>query len=299
MTLPRRGWIFLFVLVVIGLVVVATRGGEEPEKASACGDEPPRPGSGHWVCTFADDFDGDHLDRSKWTVTTSQESTFRNGPECYVDDPDTVSVADGVLRLSTIHVPQPVACPWGSGAGRPAVTPYLSGMVSTRDKFAQTYGRFEIRAAFPQVSARGVGSAVWMWPQDQVHGRGGASGEIDLVEHYSGSTPDMGMATVKYLPRFSEKPPQTGCRIDEPGDFHVYAVTWSARLITITYDGQVCLAAQWDPAPPLRAPEPFDHAFNIALTESLGIGSTALQPWLVTFPQSMKVDYVRAWRYRG
>ena len=49
-------------------------------------------------CTFADDFTGSQLNTAKWVVQKTLTSGFTTGDaphDCYVNDPDNVSVANG------------------------------------------------------------------------------------------------------------------------------------------------------------------------------------------------------------
>ena len=58
-----------------------------------------------------------------------------------------------------------------------------SGQVTTSGKFAQTYGRFSIRARMPASTVGGIHSALWLWPQSPITTQ--LLGEIDLAEVYS------------------------------------------------------------------------------------------------------------------
>jgi beta-glucanase (GH16 family) len=129
-----------------------------PTPASAvtksCGSaQVAKPGGGHWVCTFGDNFNGTVLHRRNWQVMTTATMGFSQVGECYVDDPSHVRVGGGVLTLTATKLSSPRPC------GR-IKSDYESGMIFTKDLFAQAYGRFKVRAKLP----RGVGfhSAFWM-----------------------------------------------------------------------------------------------------------------------------------------
>ncbi|MGN6722358.1 MAG: family 16 glycosylhydrolase, partial [Marmoricola sp.] len=221
-------------LLLVGglIVVVALLWQRSSGSNSSCGGEQPaRPGGGHWTCTFDDEFNGTALNPALWSVTTSARTGYHSGPECYVNNPRTLSVAGGVLSLSAIRLatPAPCATPYGVGA-----TSYASGMVTTQRHFAQAYGRFEIRAAFGGGEAGGVHSALWLYPQAQTYGGNGASGEIDMAEYYGSNAPDLGFATLKYKTWFDGQSPTVGCKIDNPAAFHVYTLVWTPQLITIS-----------------------------------------------------------------
>src|SRR3546814_16415113 len=75
---------------------------------------------------------------------------------------DPFSVDDGVLTITAAVTPQNLL---SEVEGKP----YTSGLLTTRDSFAQSYGYLEIRADMPEGQGR--------WPADRasgVEGKGGA-----------------------------------------------------------------------------------------------------------------------------
>jgi beta-glucanase (GH16 family) len=283
----RKGSIALFAFALAYAAVVAAPASAEPRASSPpCGPKAESPG-GQWKCTFGDEFASSQLDRSKWAVMTTAQSGFTHATECYVDDPSTVSVARGSLRLTTRKLAAPESC--GS-----MLSEYESGMVHTKSSFAQTYGRFEARIRFP--GGLGIHSAWWMWPRDMVYGQ--MSGEIDIAEHY-GSYPDIvsPFVHVKNL-LGGEQGRGEYCEVADPeGEFHTYAVEWlPLGGMRFVYDGKTCMTFDnWNAGIPLTYPQPFDQPFFLVLTQALmGWGENALTP-TTQFPVTMQVDYVRAW----
>ena len=107
----------------------------------ACGTKVAKAGGGYWTCTFADDFDGTRLDRTKWVPQTIfATGDALSGYACYDDDPSVVSVGGGTLNLSVRRDASASPCDYGL-----LPTPYRAGMVSTYHLFSQRYGRFEAR----------------------------------------------------------------------------------------------------------------------------------------------------------
>jgi beta-glucanase (GH16 family) len=277
------------VVLIVVLVVVVVHHGGGPDCG---GEQPARAGGGHWTCTFDDEFSGDSLDRSEWTVTTTKATGYRAGPECYVDDAANIGVRGGDLVLTAQRLRSPMTC--AGPLGGSFRTSYTSGAVSTRGHFAQAYGRFEIRARFPADQHSGVHSALWLYPARLTYGGGGTSGEIDIGEYYS-KAPQVVYPTVKYHPANPTTKLTAGCLVDQPWRWHVYAVEWTDTTITFVYDGKACWSTGWRAAAPLVHPAPFDRPFNIHLTQALGAGTNVVDPALA-MPLSMEVDYVRAWR---
>ena len=283
-----------FLLVIVGMLLAAcTSPGGSDHEGPDCGTTVDKPGGGRWTCTFVDNFRGKHLDPDKWLIQSTALTGFRNNQECYGAE-DNVVVNKGVLRLTVRSEAAPFVCQDPRGA---FTTQYTGSMVTTWKRFSQTYGRFEIRARMPDVKVAGIHSALWLWPQDEAK-RGGKpmAGEIDVAEYYS-VHPDRLIPYIHYTPAAPD-PAVTNneCLVDDPAAWHTYLLEWTPKTLTISYDGKPCLVNSWNPAAPLTKPAPFDQPFIIALTQSLGVATTANQPDAATpLPATMQVDYVRVW----
>lgn len=257
-----------------------------------CGEAITKPDGSPWVCTFAEEFDGSALDRDTWVVQTTAASGFNRGGDCVMDSPDNVSVADGTLRLTT-RKEAPFEC---SSPQEDYTSEYTSGTVMTHGTFSQAFGRFEIRAKFPDVKVPGLQGALWLWPDDPgKYGPWPLSGEIDIAEWYS-QYPDRVIPFIHYHGKNPYDPSVTNnyCVIDA-SQFHTYTVVWTESKITITFDGHTCVDHTINPASPLSAPQPFDHPFMIALTQMLGVGANSVTD-ATPVPATTEVDYVRVWK---
>lgn len=244
-------------------------------------------GSG-WVCTFVDNFDGNKLDTSKWIAQQTYTSGYQNGGECFVNSPNNVSVSGGALYLTTRRETSSFQCQYPGGSYQ---TRYTSGMVSTYGRFAQTYGRFEIRAKFPAAKVAGLQSALWLWPVDPYkYGAWPGSGEIDIAEFYS----QYADRVIPYLHYNSVSDDATltnnYCMISNVSAFHSYVAEWTPTAITIKYDGQTCMSHTLS-----GGSQPFDQPFMVALTQALGQGSNAVTD-STPMPATTAVDYVRVWK---
>jgi beta-glucanase (GH16 family) len=251
-----------------------------------CGPEIEKSSGGYWVCTFDDEFSGTSLNPAKWDAVTTATTGFTSGGECYVNDPQHIGVSDGHLTLTATKLAGPGHC-------GPTASLYRSGMVTTRYRFAQTYGRFEVRAKLPP--GTGFQPALWMYPRDLAYGD--RSGEIDIAEYFG--APDVVSPHIHVHDAAGvDHAPGADCHV--PGasaSFHTYAVEWlPSSGIRFLYDGVPCLTlGTWDPGPPLVAPQPFDKPFSMNLELALGSGANA--PTAGTpFPGKLLIDYVRVWR---
>lgn len=263
-----------------------TTAAPSPPSSGRCASLP-KAGGGQWQCTLSEEFDGTALNSSIWSVQTTVKSGFHSGQECFVDHPDNVSVSDGTLKLTAQREPAPFTC---ARKNKPYTTQWTSGMVMTYGKWSQLYGRFEIRAKMPTAKAKGLQTALWMWPVDPFrYGPWPASGEIDIAEWYS-NRPGYVIPYIHYLGGEATGATSWYCKVDPPEDWHSYTLEWSPQRLTILYDGAVCLSI----TPPVH---PFHQPFTIALTQALGIGEKNLfDPATTPLPATTEIDYVRAWR---
>ncbi len=260
---------------------------ERPAPASEC-QSMPKAGGGTWTCTFSDEFDGTQLDLDKWFHQTRRTAANTVDTHCATDDPDVIQVVDGALHLSVVKRDAPFDC-YGFYE-----TEYASGQVSTKGKFSQAYGRFEIRARVTGAKVPGLQEAIWMWP-DKPNGMWPGSGEIDIAEIYH-HYPDRAIPYVHYSNPIDPNVTNNFCMIDDIHEFHTFVLEWTKERIRVLYDGQVCLDDPWMPLPPYGGRQPFNKPFFLILSQMLGQGKNAFDSATTPLPASMVVDYVRVWQ---
>ena len=116
-----------------------------------------------YVQSWSDEFDGDELDRNKWSV----DDGFWFGGSVstmHTDDDEQLNVSDGMLNMTVT--------PDRYGAFEMQGT-----YMSTSGRFALSYGKVEIRAKLAY--GNGQFPAFWMMPTDMMNMGGG---EIDIME---------------------------------------------------------------------------------------------------------------------
>lgn len=271
-------------------------GATSPLKTAApnCGaPAPQRPDGSRYVCSFVDDFTGNKLDTDKWLV---QETWFSGmtsvNRDCYVNNPATVAVGAGYLALTARRNLPPFICrsPFGQ-----FVTNSTASTVVTRDKFTQTYGRFEFRAKMPPVVGPGAHTALWLYPQNHVYGPWPHSGEIDVAEYFS-VHPTNVYPSVHYQGENIFQSTGLNCPVaGASGRFHEYAVEWTPTVMRFFYDGALCFQHSWTPSAPLSPPKPFDQPFYLVLTQVWGHGKNAVT-WQTPNSAMLLVDWVRVWK---
>ncbi|UOE93544.1 carbohydrate binding domain-containing protein [Alkalihalobacillus sp. LMS39] len=260
---------------------------------------------GDWSLTWEDNFDGDELDLSKWTIDTGNgfvqpDGTYVPGwgnEELQYYHENNVKVEDGRLILEGRK--EQVSDNRGTYQ-------YTSGKVHTQGKFSQKYGKFEAKMKLP--AGQGYWPAFWMMPEHDVYGGWAASGEIDIMEaaggrvdhiggaiHYGGQWPNNTYTAKDYY--FPEGQDIT--------DFNVYSVEWEPGEIRWYVNGNLYQTLNnWsststgNPAP-FAYPAPFDQEFHLILNLAIG-GWYGGNPDATTpFPGQVEVEYVRAYELTG
>jgi beta-glucanase (GH16 family) len=216
-----------------------------------------------WYLLWHDEFEGDSLDETKWVA---EDAALVKNKELQYYTPDDVYVHDGVLTLRSQKRPM---------GGRE----YTSGLVETKGKFAQKYGRFEIRAKLP--ATRGMWPAHWLLPAD-----GRWPPEIDIMEMV-GHKPTMVLGTIhwgkwpnnRYYSQCYKGP-------DFSKDFHTFAIEWEPGSIKWFVDGKQYSQVK------AHVPE---EPFYIILNTAVGGMWPGNPDETTVFPQYHDIDYVRVY----
>ncbi|MFS3130090.1 family 16 glycosylhydrolase [Nocardioides sp. Bht2] len=257
-----------------------------PKVSDACGLRPAKSDGTLWACSFVDEFNGTSLDTSKWIpqvygYATGSEQAFA----CYSGSPENVAVRNGALQLTLVKRDAPALCSNGESETR-----YWSGMVSTYERFSQTYGRFEARIKSQASKVPGLHEAFWLYVDPRY--TNGLGGEIDIMETYS-SHPNLAIPYLHYdsnPEQVTSGPNQTtsfGCTASR-GTFHTYRLEWTATKIQIFVDDRLCLTNTSGDAA-------FRQNFMVAFTQALG--GPGNEPTSQTpLPATMSVDWVRVWK---
>ncbi len=134
-----------------------------------------------FTLVWSDEFDGTELDKNKWDY--SWWITERKGGYWHED---MVRVEGGNLIISAEYKDEPLEYRYPEYDWvKPYKAGWYTGKVSTRDKYLQTYGYFEVRCKLPK--ATGMWSAFWMMNDDGVYnvdGSGKDGTEIDVFESF-------------------------------------------------------------------------------------------------------------------
>ncbi|WP_269541393.1 glycoside hydrolase family 16 protein [Cerasicoccus fimbriatus] len=253
-----------------------------------------------WALVWADEFDGDELDLSKWGKEENNYGGGNNEHQHYSVNEKYAYVEDGKLHIAVYRDP------YTSNDGK--TQPYSSARLRTLQRGDWKYGRFEFSAKVP--GGEGIWPAIWMMPSENVYGIWAASGEIDILES-KGNYTDRTYGTI----HFGESWPNntyTGTEYYLPegtfdDGFHTYAIEWWPDRIEWHVDDvkyQTLTKDQWySAAAPGSETAPFDEYFHLIINVAVnggffnGTGQNANNLPDSAFPQVFEVDYARVYQW--
>jgi beta-glucanase (GH16 family) len=240
---------------------------------------------------WSDEFDapnGSAPDPRKWTYDLGGKGWGNQELETYTDRPLNAFIQNGMLVIEARKE---------TFTGKDGVArDYTSARLKTQGLFSQTFGRIEARIKIPY--GQGLWPALWMLGDDVDKAGWPNCGEIDIMENI-GREPSMVHGTI-HGPEYSGGKGVTAAYSLPIGrrfadDFHIYAVEWRPHRIQFFVDGNLYTTILPTSLPP-GARWVYDHPFFIILNVAVG-GSWPGNPDGTTpFPQTMQVDYVRAYK---
>lgn len=195
--------------------------------------------------SWSDEFDGDTIDRSKWTVEPDGKNSLN-----WVEGGKQERIRRGAMWSSDQLIVEETLRPNGDKLNVLKIRTekkgdmwYTSG-ITTQDSFSQKYGYFEISARLPQFN--GIWSAFWMMPEGGFHDEKDASingAEIDIME--APCYPDPYVQQAVHIGGYEKKHESTfwlGCFSYDIGDiyedFHTYGVFWNEDIYKFYVDGK-------------------------------------------------------------
>lgn len=244
-----------------------------------------------WTLTWSDEFDGSTgatPDSTKWSFDIGGGGWGNNELQTYTARAANARVEGGSLVITALKETF-------TGPDR-IKRNYTSARLLTKNKFTQTYGRFEARIKVPY--GQGIWPAFWMLGNDLDTAGWPKCGEIDIMEHI-GKEPSIVHGTLHGPGYSGAKGVSASYSLPSSqkftDDYHAFAVEWEPSVIRFYVDG--ALYKTRTPADlPSGGAWVFNHPFFIILNVAVG-GSWPGHPDTTTvFPQLMLVDYVRVYQ---
>ena len=229
------------------------------------------------VLFWSEEFNTDGApDYTKWgyDIGKGDWGWGNNELEYYTNRRENSIVQGGVLKVTAMKEDY-------NGSG------YTSARLITKNKFAFTYGKVEIRAKLPA----GVGTwpATWMLGSDNATVGWPKCGEIDIMEHL-GRTLNTIYGTLHYPGRSGGNADgSTTVIANVTTDFHIYSMDWSAGAVKLYVDGVLFHTTVNSPG------MPFNHDFFFIV--NMALGGNFGGPLDPAFTKAtMEVDYIRVYK---
>jgi len=315
-----RPFIFNIVFGVVAVLVLVSHKGVTAHAEPSHGNLPLL---SSWKLVWSDEFDGELIDRTKWSFDLDCWGGGNAERQCFTDSPENARIEEGALvitarreRVTGPSLPERLRGP--DTASETVSREYSSARLVTRGHAAWRYGRIEVRARLPR--GQGVWPAIWMLPENSFYGAWAASGEIDIMEAVNLGVPcedcvsgveDRVLGTLHYGAEWPNNH-YSGSEVTLPNlaqGSHTFALEWSPQGMTWSVDGSpfACQTpAHWFTTSEVgqgRPAAPFDQPFHLILNVSVGGGLAerknlgGVHPEV--FPQSMIVDFVRVYEWAG
>ena len=242
-----------------------------------------------YTLVWQDEFDsGNELNAQDWTHEVQKSGWVNNELQNYVNHKtpggDLVTeVRNGKLRITCLKEDGKI----------------YSGRVYAKVREGWQYGYFEASIKLP--SGKGTWPAFWMMPvnNDWNTNPWPMCGEIDIMEEV-GCVPNEVSSSIHTQDYNHTKNTQKthAMTIDKAeGEFHTYALLWTADEITTYVDGKVQLSVKKSAIGSSHNQWPFHYAFypilNLAWGGSWG-GMNGVDEGAL--PVTMEVDYVRVFQ---
>jgi len=271
---------FAVQLTCISLYLAGLASGGAPRPTTPAG----------WTLTWSDEFNGTNgssPDPAKWTLETGGTGWGNHELETYTSRSKNSSIQDGNLVIAAAKD----TFTSSDGVSRD----YTSARLKTANHFSQAYGRFEARIKIP--TGKGVWPAFWMLG-DNIDAAGWPTcGEIDIMENI-GSEPNKNHGSM-HGPEYSGGSALTAVFTLPSGNFsdhfHLFAMEWEPATVRFYVDDKL-YSTQTSKNVPQGGKWVFDHPFFILLNVAVGGDFPGNPDSSTTFPQVMKVDYVRAYQ---
>jgi beta-glucanase (GH16 family) len=240
-----------------------------------------------WSLAWSDEFNGSALDPANWVMETGGSGWGNNELESYTNRSQNAYLENGSLVIKAIK--ESYTGPDGIARN------YTSARLITKNKFTQTYGRFEARIKIPY--GQGVWPAFWMLGSNIDSAGWPTCGEIDIMENI-GKEPSTVHGTI-HGPGYSGAngigaPYSLTSGQKFADDYHTFSVEWEPNVLRFYVDG--ILYTTRTPADlPSGKTWVYDHPFFIILNLAIGGYWPGNPDDTTVFPQTMKVDYVRVY----
>jgi beta-glucanase (GH16 family) len=250
-------------------------------------------GEGEWSLVWADEFDGEAgtpPNPDNWTCEVGGHGWGNNEWEYYTNRTENAQ-HNGESELVITAIEETLedsTCWYGE-------CKYTSARCISKGKVEYQYGRVEARIKVP--SGQGIWPAFWMLGSNFDRAGWPRSGEIDIME-VLGHEPEIVYGTV-HGPGYSGGD-SIGASLRNPeplaDDYHLFAMEWFEDEIKWYLDDQHYHTVTPDDLGSRKWA--FDQPFFLLLNLAVGGNWPGYPDETTTFPQELRVDYVRWYEWQ-
>ncbi len=244
--------------------------------------------SENWKLTFEDDFDGEgtEVDSDKWEVQEYNRKNNDNGPDGYWKKDHVYKDGKGNLVIKFDEIENQN----GDGDSKD----YATGMVRSKNKFEQTYGKYEIRCKLPK--EKGWWVAFWLMSDGIAsEENGGTDGaEIDIFEGFGWHN------TVYHTVHWdgygnNHKSIYNLSRISNRDEYHTYTLIWTPTEYQYYVDGELAWVTKGGGVSEVN--EYLKITGECSTYDWFATKSWAENPEDAELPDEFIVDYVKVYSY--
>ncbi|MBL0140051.1 MAG: glycoside hydrolase family 16 protein [Bacteroidetes bacterium] len=232
-----------------------------------------------WDLTFVDDFSGPILNRDVWKTNVPWGQAYNgDNQELWIDS--AFRIEKGVLKIEAKRDTVIGMVYDENFHSLPKQFYITSGMIQSRDAFAQQYGYFEMKAKIP----KGIG----FWPAFWMMAYSGWPPEIDVFE-ILGREPNLLHMTNHFS---DDQGAHKQNAFTYPGpdfssDFHTYGIEWDPKEITWYLDGKRVFSS--------KVGIPQERMYLLA-TFGVGGSYSGFANSSTIFPAYFEIDYIKAYK---
>jgi len=267
-----------------------------------------------YTLVWADEFNGNTLNLTKWSYEVDCWGGGNNELQCYTSRPQNVQVQNGNLVITARHETYTGTandCTSNNG-GCTNTMQYTSGRIRTAHApdGSWKYGKVVARAKLPNGAF--LWPALWMLPTDYVYGPWAASGEFDIMEA-KGQLPTRSSSTLHYggaWPNNRYTTHEQDWGFDLTNSFHEYSLEWTDGLAILRVDNvehfRLDLNRNWysgvGPNPYTANKQPWDQRFHFLINLAIGggffggMGNLTPQQADAWSDPTLAVDWVRVFQ---
>ncbi len=239
---------------------------------------------------WADEFDGDQLDTTKWTYDVGGHGFGNQELQFYSARPDNVRVDDGKLVITAYRE---------AYEGKA----FSSGRIKSHGRMAFKYGTIEARIKVPDL-ANGLWPAFWLLGDNIGQNSWPACGEIDILEMGSEGAINDGVVNRRvgaaahwdHLGNYANHATHIDAAVGLNNDYHLYKLTWTPTLIRAYLDGVQFYALDITGGAGSSLEEFHRPMFVVANLAVGGINFVNItNPANITapFPAQLEIDWIR------